>query len=345
MKAALLTRPREMTIVEDWPEPEAAAGEVIVELTGLGICGSDLELWSGARPTAGFPWLIGHEGIGRVVAAGAGVPERRIGERVVIEPNYPCGRCGACRAGRTSTCPHRTIVAINAPGLLQERVAVPAQFAWPAPGAVSDADLICTEPLAVARSAVRVSGLTGGDGCLIVGAGSQGLLVCQLALALGARVSIVEPRAGRLALAERLGAVPVTPGAARYPVVFETSGSAGGVRSALELAEPGGTVTLIGIPHEEVTVSFAAIVRDQLQIRGSLIYDHPADFRATLELLARGAVAPSRILTAPCAFSAVGDAIAEARDVAGKTWIAYPAGELSGSDGGAAGRGRASAAG
>ena len=314
-----------MMVVDDWPEPEVSDGEVIVELTGLGICGSDLELWSGARPIEGdFPWLIGHEGIGRVVAAGPGVPDARIGERVVIEPNYPCGRCAACRTGRTSICPNRVIVAINAPGLLQERVAVPAQFAWPAPASVSDTDLICTEPLAVARSAVRVSELARGDDCLIVGAGSQGLLVCQLALALGARVSIVEPQPGRRALAERRGAVAVEPDGTRYPIMFETSGSVGGVRTALELAEPGGTVTMIGIPHNDVTVSFAAIVRDQLEIKGSLIYDHPADFRGTLDLLADGAVNPSRILTGPAPFASVGDALAEARDVAGKTWIAYP---------------------
>src|SRR5579875_3456963 len=294
MKAALLTRPREMVVVDDWPEPAAREGEVIVELTGLGICGSDLELWSGSRPVGGgFPWLIGHEGIGRIVAVGAAVAERRVGERVVIEPNYPCGRCDACLAGRTSTCPNRVIVAINAPGLLQERVAVPAQFAWPAPASVSDADLICTEPLAVARSA---------------------------------RVSIVEPQAGRRALAERLGAVAAEPDGTRYPSVFETSGSVGGVRTALELAEPGGTVTLIGIPHDEVTVSFAAIVRDQLEIRGSLIYDHPADFRDTLALLAAGEVAPSRILNGPVPFASVGRALARARDVAGKTWIEYPSG-------------------
>ncbi|HLI58707.1 MAG TPA: alcohol dehydrogenase catalytic domain-containing protein [Solirubrobacteraceae bacterium] len=327
MKAALLTRPREMVVVDDWPEPAAREGEVIVELTGLGICGSDLELWSGSRPVGGgFPWLIGHEGIGRIVAVGAAVAERRVGERVVIEPNYPCGRCDACLAGRTSTCPNRVIVAINAPGLLQERVAVPAQFAWPAPASVSDADLICTEPLAVARSAVRVSRLARDGDCLIVGAGSQGLLVCQLALALGARVSIVEPQAGRRALAERLGAVAAEPDGTRYPSVFETSGSVGGVRTALELAEPGGTVTLIGIPHDEVTVSFAAIVRDQLEIRGSLIYDHPADFRDTLALLAAGEVAPSRILNGPVPFASVGRALARARDVAGKTWIEYPSG-------------------
>jgi alcohol dehydrogenase/L-iditol 2-dehydrogenase len=324
MKAALLTEPRKMLIVDDWPEPELTADAVIVELTDLGICGSDLELWSGGRPTGGFPWLIGHEGIGRVIAVGSDVPEHRLGERVVIEPNYPCGRCAACRAGRTSICPNRVIVAINSPGLLQERVAVPARFAWPAPESVSDADLICTEPLAVARSAVRTSGLAHGDRCLIVGAGSQGLLVCQLALALGAQVSVIEPQQGRRALAERLGAVSREPDAVRYPVVFETSGSIDGVRAALRLAEPGGTVTLIGIPHHDIPVSFAAIVRDQVHVKGSLIYDHPDDFRETLALLADRVVTPSQILTPPSEFSGVGEAIADAATVAGKTWITYP---------------------
>jgi 2-desacetyl-2-hydroxyethyl bacteriochlorophyllide A dehydrogenase len=324
MKAALLTRPKQLTVVDDWPEPELTPDSVMVQLTGLGICGSDLALWSGRRPPTESPWIVGHEGIGHIVRVGDAVSARSVGERVVIEPNYPCGRCSACRAGRTSTCPYRVIVGINAPGFLRERVAVPAQFAWPAPDGVSDADLVCTEPLAVARSAVNTSGLVGGDRCLVIGAGSQGLLVCQLAIALGAEVAVIEPHPGRLELAQRLGAVPVAPGEARYPSVFETSGSGDGIRSAVSLVEPGGTVILIGIPHADVPISIASIVRQQVRVIGSLIYDHPTDFRETIGLLAARTVTPSTILGPPSDFASVSEAMADAAGVAGKSWISFP---------------------
>ena len=323
MRAALLTGPRALSLVDDWPEPELTSGSVIVELTGLGICGSDLALWSGRRPVSDSPWIVGHEGIGHIVEVDRSVTRRSVGERVVIEPNYPCGRCAACRAGRTSTCPDRVIVGINAPGFLQERVVVPAQFAWPAPDAVPDEDLVCTEPLAVARSAVRASGIAGGDQCLVIGAGSQGLLVCQLAIALGIEVAVTEPHPGRLELASRLGAVAAGPDDGPYSWVFETSGSAAGIRTAVERVQPGGTVILIGIPHGDVPVSIASIVRRQVRVIGSLIYDHPDDFRDTIGLLAARTVTPGTILGPPSAFTSVSAAMAGAAGVAGKSWIQF----------------------
>ena len=101
MKAAVLTGAGEIAMAADWPEPEPRQDEVVVALTGVGLCGSDLAVWSGGRPVD-FPWIVGHEGTGTIVAVGAGVSSERIGDRVVIEPNYPCGACDGCRRGRTA---------------------------------------------------------------------------------------------------------------------------------------------------------------------------------------------------------------------------------------------------
>ncbi|MBV9803993.1 MAG: alcohol dehydrogenase catalytic domain-containing protein, partial [Solirubrobacterales bacterium] len=234
MRAALLVAPEKLELVDDWPEPDLPAEAVIVQMTALGICGSDLAVWSGQRPPDTFPWIIGHEAIGEIVAVGDAVTDRAVGDRVVIEPNYPCGICPSCRRGSTATCTNRLAVGINAPGLLRERAAVPAAFAWPAPANISNEDLVCAEPVAVAQSAVETSGLASGGRCLVVGAGAQGLFVCQLAVALGAEVSVIEPQAARVVLAEELGATPAQPDE-EFPLVFETSGSTGGVLAALRL--------------------------------------------------------------------------------------------------------------
>ena len=69
MKAAVLTRAGEIAMAADWPEPEPGKGEVVVGLTGVGVCGSDLAVWSGGRPVD-FPWIVGHEGTGTIVAVG-----------------------------------------------------------------------------------------------------------------------------------------------------------------------------------------------------------------------------------------------------------------------------------
>jgi len=78
-----------------------------------------------------------------------------VGQRVVVEPNYPCLRCPACRSGLTSMCPDRVLVGFTAPGLLAEYAAVPSAYAWPVPGRWSDGDAVCVEPLTVAMAAMR----------------------------------------------------------------------------------------------------------------------------------------------------------------------------------------------
>lgn len=321
MKAAVLTGTRELEVVDDWAEPELPSNAVMVEVTALGVCGSDLALWSGKRQAPKLPWLIGHEAIGRVVAVGDDTSIHKVGDRVVLEPNYPCGRCPHCLAGRTSMCPNRVSIGMNAPGFLCERVAVPEQFAWIAPEGVSDADLVCTEPLAVARNAARRGELVPGMDCLVVGAGAQGLLITRLAARAGAEVAVAEPNPERLALAESIGAHAADHSGRKYSVVFETSGVAAGVRRAIESAALGGTVVLVGIPSGEVPLPVVSLVRSQMRVLGCLIYDHPRDFADTLELVAAGSLEPGRILRPPISLEELPGAFTEVTSAPGKSWV------------------------
>jgi 2-desacetyl-2-hydroxyethyl bacteriochlorophyllide A dehydrogenase len=321
MKAAVLTRVREIVMVQDWPEPEPRRGEVVVELTGVGLCGSDLAVWSGGRPVE-LPWIVGHEGIGTIVSAGASVSDARIGDRVVIEPNYPCGECPGCLRGRTSMCQDRRSLGMNIPGLLRERVAIPAQFAWTAPDGLTEQDLVCVEPMTVVLHAARLSKVAAGMRCLIVGAGSQGLLLLLVLLAIGADVAVVEPHDGRLNIARSLGARPAAPSSV-YEVVFETSGSVGGTQQALRALDVGGTLVLIGIPHDDVPLSTASIVRGHSTVMGSIIYDHPRDFSETLAFIADNALSPSAILRRTFSFDDAQAALSSAMSIPGKSWIKF----------------------
>ena len=184
MRAALLTRPREMTIVDDWPEPELTPA--IGDRRAHGA--RDLRLRPRAvvrrRPPAEFPWIIGHEGIGHIVRVGAAVSERIAGtgrDRAEL----PCGRCAACRPVGPRPAPTASSSRSTSRAFSGNGSRCPRSSRGRHPR-ISHEDLVCTEPLAVARSAVRTGGLAKGDHCLMVGAGSQGLLVCQLAIALGA---------------------------------------------------------------------------------------------------------------------------------------------------------------
>ncbi|WP_128374817.1 zinc-dependent alcohol dehydrogenase [Streptomyces cavernae] len=318
MRAAVLTGTSRVETVGDWPEPDCGPHDVIVEMAGVGLCGSDLAVFRGSRIPPATPWVMGHEGFGRVVACGSAVRDRRIGQRVVIEPNYACLKCADCLSGLTSACPHRTIVGLNAPGVLAERAAVPARFAHPVPDGLSGADLACAEPYTVARSAVRRSGTTARDRCLVVGAGAQGLLVCLILARLGARPLVVEPHPPRAARARRLGALP-DDGRTGFTRIFETSGHAPALGPALDRAAPGATVVLIGLNSDPLPLTVEDVVRRQLVVRGSMIYDHPRDFTEAVAELHRSR--PGAVIEARYPLTQAQQAFAGAGERAGKTWI------------------------
>jgi threonine dehydrogenase-like Zn-dependent dehydrogenase len=290
----------------------------MVRVHGVGICGSDLALISHARQAPGYPWVLGHEAFGEIAAVGDGVAASRVGQRVVIEPNYPCLNCPACRAGLTSMCPDRVLVGFTAPGLLAEYAAVPSAYAWPVPGHWSDGDAVCAEPLTVALAAIRRSGMKPGGSCLVVGAGSQGGLLCLALAAHGVTPHVVEPDDGRLQLAVSLGAKAAGPDDTSFDTIFETSGAEAALGEAVSRAAPGAAVVLIGLGGQATRVDTRLVVRRQLALRGSLIYDHPDDFAATL---ASAIPSPDRILRASYPLDQAPEAFHAARDVPGKTWI------------------------
>jgi threonine dehydrogenase-like Zn-dependent dehydrogenase len=319
MRAVVLSAPGCIDVVADWPEPTPGPDDVVIAVRGVGLCGSDLSVYDGTRPVPGMPWVMGHEGGGDIIAVGDQVRDREIGQRVIIEPNYPCLTCRHCRSGRTSACGDRGIVGINTPGLLAERVAVPARFTWPIDSEAQGELLASVEPFAVARSAVHSSGVERDDRCLVVGAGSQGLFVCLSLLALGARPEVIDPHQGRAKLAVDLGARHANDGG-DYPFVFETAGTTAAVREALDRVAPLGTVVLIGLSPAELPLSILDLVRRQLTLQGKLIYNHPRDFADTLNDLDHGSL-PSRVIGARFAPDDASAAFSAARTVVGKTWI------------------------
>lgn len=322
MKAITLTAPQKLEVVHDWPDPECGDHDVVVRMRGVGLCGSDLTVYDGKRAPAAMPWITGHEGCGEIIEVGSQVTDRHVGETVVIEPNYCCLECAWCREGTTSACEHRGIVGINQPGLLSEYAAVPARFAWPVPAEWPVERLVCFEPLAVTQGAVRRAGVRPGDTCLVVGAGSQGLLICLSLQAIGAHPVVSEPHEGRLALALELGASAAEGELDhRYRQVFETSGVEPGFRDAVRSADKTAVVTLIGQSTQPYSLVTQEVVQRQLTLRGALIYEHPTDFARTRQSLEGDSLAPERVLQANATATSADRALAAAREVPGKSWI------------------------
>jgi L-gulonate 5-dehydrogenase len=326
MRAVVLdAEPRSLRLAVDWPEPEPGPGEVLVQVRGVGICGSDLALHTGRRQPPSFPWVVGHETVGEIAATGPGVDESRARQRVVVEPNIPCGACPACRSGRTSACPHRKVLGFSVPGTLAERIVVPASFAWPVPEDWADGDAVCAEPLTVALAAVRrAMSIQAGtppsrtERCLVIGAGSQGTLACIALSACGIAPAVLDPQPGRRALAAELGARQADPGEGGFSLVFETSGAPEALAEAVDRAARGGLIVLMGLNNQPVPFVTQRIVQRQLTLMGSLIYDHPGDFAA---VTAAGNRQAGRVLRACYPMAEAELAFRAAAQVPGKTWI------------------------
>jgi 2-desacetyl-2-hydroxyethyl bacteriochlorophyllide A dehydrogenase len=326
MKAAILHRPRDLR-VEDARDPTPEPGEVVVRVVAAGLCGTDHEIWSGGRPVA-YPRVMGHELVGRVESVAPGVTEVRPGDPVVVEPNYSCGRCPLCREGNRNLCLSRITIGINVDGGFAELVRVPARCCRPtSPSADRDA-LLLAEPLAVVVRAVNRGKPERGESAAIVGAGSLGLLALQVLRARGARVMVVSRSRRRFALAAELGAEtthatvdgPLADAARRFSgregvdLVVETAGTPEAVTHALELVRPGGRVVLIGLPHEPTPVSFFSVVRREVTITGSMIYQD--EFPEALRLVEEGTVRTGPLITHRFSLDRIGEAFTAHTDPA-----------------------------
>jgi len=320
MKAAILHGPRDLRI-ESARMPEPGPGEVVVRVGMAGLCGTDYRIWTGDRPVA-YPLVMGHEFVGQVSAVGRGVTRVRAGDRVAIEPNYSCGACPLCREGNRNLCLSRTAVGIDVDGCFAESVRVPERCCWPAPAGVPDDDLLITEPLAVVVRAVARGAVERGQSAAVVGAGSLGLLALQVLRGRGARVLVVSRTKRRFALARELGAeathavadAPLEETARAFSgregvdVVIETAGTAEAVAHALALVRPGGRVVLTGLPHEPTPVAFFSVVRREVTIAGSMIYQD--EVPQALPPVAAGTVRTRPLVTHRFALDAIAEAFA-----------------------------------
>lgn len=321
MKAALLVEPGRIAI-DDVPEPETGPGDVRIAVHGVGLCGSDLSVFSGKWTPPVYPWIQGHEAYGVIEAVGPGVPDGRVGETVVVEPNVACGRCAQCRLGRTSACPNRQSVGMNLPGAIAERLVVPSGNAWAVRSGTAE-DLVSVEPMTVVEAALRRLGEPVPDAALVVGVGAQGLLMALSLLRRGVTVVATDISPDRVAFAAELGASPLelSPPERRFDLVVDTAGTPEAVSLAVDRAEIGATIVELSLERRPFELSAQTLVRRQLVLRGSLTYDHPGDFQASVALIDDRAVAPGRVVTDVYPFEEANLAFARCSQARGKTWI------------------------
>jgi L-iditol 2-dehydrogenase len=290
------------------PVPKAGAGEALVAIKANGICGSDIHFFHEGR-LGNFvvtrPYLPGHEACGQVVAVGEGVGGIQPGDRVVIEPGIPCGRCAYCRGGRYNLCPH--VVFLSAPpidGTFCDCLSIRADALHRMPAGMSFELGALAEPTAVAVHAINRSGMRTGDSAVILGCGPIGLLTLGAFKAAGGTEAIcVDSIDLRRTKAMELGASQVLDPASAAEtlqdaadLVFETAGSAAATAAAFAFARPGGRVVQVGWPERNrVEMDVAAFIEKELNYVAVNRYANA--FPTAIQWLADGRVAGGKLIT------------------------------------------------
>ncbi len=319
-RAAVLVRPREIAM-EERPVPTPGPRDVLVEVTSVGVCGSDVHWYEhgriGSRVVKG-PLVLGHESAGRVVGIGAEVSKHAVGDRVCLEPGVPCARCRECRAGRYNLC--RDVAFFASPptdGAFADFVTIHEDFAFALPDGMSDDVGALMEPLSVGIWACRKAGVTAGDRVLVTGAGPIGLLAMQVALAFGAtEVAISDVNQHRLAAAERMGATRVLEAGRDEPdevdVLIECSGHPTAVAAGIEAVRPAGTAVLVGMgPEPTSELPVALIQTSELWVTGTFRYANT--YPVALALAANERVDVGALITGHYALEDTEDALNAAR--------------------------------
>jgi 2-desacetyl-2-hydroxyethyl bacteriochlorophyllide A dehydrogenase len=294
MRAAYLTGPKSIEFRQE-AIPEPGPGELRIRLQEVGICGSDVHYYGGHRPLP-EPTIIGHEGWGYIDAVGSGV-QRQLGERVVIDPNAPCGKCKYCQRGQATVCPNKRTIGLNAPGCFADYVVLPAEFAHALPDEISSADAVTIEPTAVAYHALKMASLEPGDSIYVLGLGAIGMLITHLGVRQGLRVFAGDLNQILLEKAYALGAEKGDWKQEDIRVVFECTGSAAATTQLCLDAPRGGKIILLGLSEKPASFTPLDLVRRGISIEGSLIYDHPTDFQTVIKLIADGKIHPGQIIS------------------------------------------------
>ena len=179
MWAISVREPNHLSLVEA-ERPAPNPNEVLVRISRAGICGSDIHIYRGHNPFARYPRIIGHEAIGRIEAIGADVKDRKLGERVVLDPGVSCGQCHACRIGRPNVCSQLAVIGVHRDGGMREFATFPATNAIPVPEHLPDRIAVMAEPYSIAANVVLRTEANESDMALIYGAGTVGLVADRL---------------------------------------------------------------------------------------------------------------------------------------------------------------------
>ena len=315
MKVAYLQEAMKIVVRDDAKVPEITPEQVLVKMEYCGVCGSDVHFYKDGRVgdvKAPKDFVLGHEVAGTIVEVGSSVKDLKVGDRVALEPGYPCGKCQYCKTGRYNLCPDVVFFA-DPPvdGALKEYVAHPADMCFKLPDNMTTEEGALVEPLSVGLHATSLGNVGLGDEVLILGGGCIGLVTLLSAKARGAsKIVVVDLYDKRLNMALELGAKAVI-NAKKEDVfkrvdelfegkgvdkVFETAGAIPTIQQTPYFVKKGGTIVLVGMAAESMAeFNFSQAMVKEITIK--TVFRYRNLYPTAIAAISSGSIDVKKIVT------------------------------------------------
>jgi len=264
MRYIVCEKPGEFLLKEK-ENPKLQAGEAILKVKKVGICGTDLHAYSGNQAFFSYPRILGHELATEIVEIDDNIRNLKVGDNVVVMPYISCGKCIACRKGKTNCCNNIKVLGVHTDGGMQEQISVPIDLLIPANN-LSDDQMAIVEPLAIGAHAIRRAQLTKGEFIVVIGCGPIGIGIMKLAQLGGVKVIAIDVNQKRLDYAkEKIEVDHIVMGGANAvaeiaaitngdmaTAVFDATGHKGALESGPDYMSHGGRYVLVGLSKGEL---------------------------------------------------------------------------------------------
>ena len=291
--------------------PTPKDDQVLVEMKRIGVCGSDIHVFHGLHPYTSYPVTQGHEVAGVIVEVGSQVGGLSVGDNVTFTPQVTCGVCYPCTHGMYHICEELKVMGFQTGGAAQEFIAVDAEQILKIPDHVSLDQAAMVEPVSVAVHALSRAGDVQGKSVLVLGAGTIGNLVSQVAKASGARaVMVTDISEYKLDKARECGTnLAINPreedlgqallrdfGPDRADLILECVGVQETITQAIENARKGTTIVVVGVFGKKPEVDLGLVQDRELSLVGTLMYQKQ-DYERAIELVASGKLCLDTMIT------------------------------------------------
>lgn len=303
MQTIVLENPGILTLKQTDPPPPPRTGEALARVRRVGVCGTDIHAYGGNQPFFSYPRILGHELGVEVEAVGPGVDQINAGDRCAVEPYINCGRCAACRTGKTNCCIELVCLGVYGDGGMRERIILPANKLHASKHLSLD-QLALVETLGIGKHAVSRSGCTAGQTVAVVGLGPIGLTATQFALLAGAEVVAIDTNTERIDKTAELFPAVKTMKLDPYKsietqwqdrhgegpgIVYNATGHRGSMQQSFDLVGQGGTLVFIGLVLGEITFNDPDFHRKELTLMSSR-NSTADDFREIIQAMEDGKI-------------------------------------------------------